>query len=82
MSTARPTLVKSWSITHPIVGTSEVYNLNGFDFEILRDENGRISTDPEWSDGSYLEATQRAQAFLDWAGWLEEQYRSENTEQE
>lgn len=73
MTASRPVLVSTTKIDSPIKGTAEVYNLGGMSFELLRDEEGRVHTDPEDGDGSYLAATQYAQAWLDWAGFLETQ---------
>lgn len=73
MSASRPVLVNTFPIESPIKGTAETYNLGGMSFELLRHENGKIHTDPEEGDGSYLAATQYAQAWLDWAGFLETQ---------
>ena len=73
---AQPELVNSWAITSPIKGTAEIYSIDDWSFELIRDENGKIYTDELHSEGSIDEAEKAAKAWMAWAEYLEDRLES------
>ena len=67
---AHPELVKSWKVDHPINGTVEIYEVEDWSFELVRDADGRIYVDPDY-DVNLENAHQAVRAWMSWAAFLE-----------